>query len=105
MNDFYKNFEAKIIVYANEPILKELLEILEKKYNKKEINYYVEKPLSKREIEVMKLVISGNSNSQIAKKLNITINTVKAHMSRIMDKLAVTDRVQAAVKVTGQNLL
>ena len=100
-----EDFEARIIIYANEYTLEKILYELSRKYAENEIEYYIERPLSKREIEVMKLVIAGKSNSEIAKELYITKNTVKAHMSNIMEKLAVTDRVQAAVKATKQNLL
>ena len=53
----------------------------------------------------MAMVTATFPNTEISKKLGITKNTVKAHMSKIMEKLAVTDRVQAAVKATKQNLL
>lgn len=100
-----ENFEARIIIYANDYLVEKILYELGRKYSEDEIEYYIERPLSKREIEVMKLVIMGKSNAEISKKLNITRNTVKAHMSKIMEKLNVTDRVQAAVKATRQNLL
>ena len=100
-----EDFEARIIIYANEKTLEKILYELGRKYKENEIEYFIERPLSKREIEVMKFVILGYNNTEISKKLGITKNTVKAHMSKIMEKLAVTDRVQAAVKATKQNLL
>ena len=100
-----EDFEVRIIIYANEKTLEKILYELERKYEENEIEYFIERPLSKREIEVMKFVILGYNNTEISKKLGITKNTVKAHMSKIMEKLAVTDRVQAAVKATKQNLL
>lgn len=57
-----------------------------------------ESPLSQREVDVIKLVIEGYSNQQIASSLNLSIETVKTHMRHIMEKLAATDRTQAAVK-------
>lgn len=54
-------------------------------------------PLTEREIEVLKLIIDGHSNPEIASTLYISLSTVKAHIRNIMSKLAVDDRVQAAV--------
>ncbi|HLP91370.1 MAG TPA: response regulator transcription factor [Nostocaceae cyanobacterium] len=53
--------------------------------------------LSSRELEVLKLMVEGLSNPQIAEKLYLSPNTVKTHVRGIMNKLAVDDRVQAAV--------
>ena len=53
--------------------------------------------LSKRELEVLELIVEGCSNPEIAKQLNLSINTVKTYVRSIMNKLAVSDRVQAAV--------
>ena len=105
MDFLIEDFEARIIIYANEYTLEKILFELGRKYGENELEYYIERPLSRREIEVLKLVINGKSNAEIAKTLYITQNTVKAHMSKIMEKLAVTDRVQAAVKATRQNLI
>lgn len=54
-------------------------------------------PLSERELEVLKLIVEGHSNPEIALMLYISLSTVKAHIRSIMNKLAVDDRVQAAV--------
>lgn len=53
--------------------------------------------LSQRELEVLKLIVEGQSNPEIAAKLYLSPNTVKTHVRGIMNKLAVDDRVQAAV--------
>jgi NarL family two-component system response regulator LiaR len=53
--------------------------------------------LSQRELEVLKLMVEGHSNPQIAAALYLSPNTVKTHVRGIMNKLAVDDRVQAAV--------
>jgi DNA-binding NarL/FixJ family response regulator len=55
------------------------------------------KGLSPREIEVFRLVVDGKSNGEIAAALFLTENTVKTHMTRILQKLDVRDRVQAVV--------
>ncbi len=53
--------------------------------------------LTTRELQVLRLITLGYSNSQIAKILNITLHTVKAHVQAILYKLQVKNRVQAAV--------
>lgn len=58
-------------------------------------NPFVE--LSDREIEVLRLIATGMSNSEIAEKLVISEKTVKSHVGNILDKLHVADRTQAAV--------
>ncbi|MBE7380586.1 MAG: response regulator transcription factor [Leptolyngbya sp. SIO1E4] len=54
-------------------------------------------PLSERELEVLKLIVEGYSNPEIGEKLFLSINTVKTYVKGIMNKLMVSDRVQAAV--------
>lgn len=63
------------------------------------------KLLSQREIEVLSCVVDGMSNQEIAEKLFVSVETVKTHMRRLMEKLAVSDRTQAAVKAMRQGLL
>lgn len=53
--------------------------------------------LSKREMDVLQLVVRGCSNRQIAAELYIDETTVKTHLHRIFEKLNVRDRTQAAV--------
>lgn len=55
------------------------------------------KKLTKREQDVLGLIVAGKSNPEIAKSLSITIHTVKAHIESIYYKLGVHTRVQAAV--------
>jgi DNA-binding NarL/FixJ family response regulator len=54
-------------------------------------------PLTEREVEVLELVATGCSNREIAEKLVITENTVKHHLSNILDKLHLRNRIQLAV--------
>lgn len=62
-------------------------------------------PLSVREIDVLRLVVEGMSNQEIAEKLHLSVETIKTHMRHIMEKLAVTDRTQAAVKAMREGLV
>lgn len=61
--------------------------------------------LSPREIEVLNAIVDGCSNSEIAAKLIISVDTVKTHIRHIMDKLMVDDRTQAAVKALREGLV
>lgn len=60
--------------------------------------------LTTRELEVLKLITLGKTNSEIAREIIISTNTAKAHVGSILEKLSVTDRVQAAVIATKANL-
>ena len=53
---------------------------------------------NEREADVLKLVVKGLRNKEIAKMLFITSHTVKAHLSQIYKKLGVTNRTAAAIK-------
>jgi DNA-binding NarL/FixJ family response regulator len=53
--------------------------------------------LSKRELEVLKLVGEGKNNLEIAQRLHLTEGTVKNYITQILSKLQVRDRVQAAL--------
>jgi len=58
--------------------------------------------LTRREREVARLVSSGASNKDIARQLDISDRTVKAHLTAIFDKLQVQDRLQLALRVSGR---
>ena len=61
--------------------------------------------LTLKEKKVLSLLADGNSNIQIAKKLDISVNTTKVHVCNILQKLAVDDRTQAAIKALKENIL
>ena len=61
--------------------------------------------LTQREYEVLKLVVDGMSNSEIADALTISEHTAKAHVCNIIQKLVVDDRTQAAVKALKEGLV
>ncbi len=61
--------------------------------------------LSQREVEVLALVASGNSNREIGMRLAITEETIKAHMKRIAAKLGANDRTHAVTLALGRGIL
>lgn len=61
--------------------------------------------LTRREMEVLKLLSVGMYNKEIAEQLNISERTVKNHVSNIFKKIEVTDRTQAAVFAIRNNLI
>lgn len=61
--------------------------------------------LTAREIEVLRLIAQGLSNSTIADQLFITERTVKAHVSNLLGKLHLSDRTQAAVFAWREGLM
>jgi NarL family two-component system response regulator LiaR len=71
--------------------------------NREELNPYTE--LTDREMEVLKLIAKGLSNSVIAEELVISVNTVKGHVSNILSKLHLADRTQAAVFAWQQGIV
>ena len=61
--------------------------------------------LTRRELDVLKLLAEGMFNKEIALKLNISERTVKNHVSNIFKKIDVADRTQAAVFAIRNNLI
>ena len=62
-------------------------------------------PLSARETDVLRLVADGIGNAEIAERLNIGLGTVKGHIADILEKLAASDRAQAAVTAYRRGLI
>lgn len=62
------------------------------------------KLLTKREMEVLRLIARGLSNQEIAEKLVITKGTVRIHVSKILTKLHLTNRVQAVLYALQEGL-
>ena len=92
-------------VYAGEPSLhpkiarKVLLEISNPISSKTS-----EDPLTKREIEVLKSISGGLSNQEIGESLSISETTVRTHVSRILSKLHLASRTQAALYALKEGL-
>jgi len=62
-------------------------------------------PLSERELEVLELIAQGLTNPEIASRLYLALNTVKAHTSNIYGKLGVHNRTEAAARARALGLL
>ena len=61
--------------------------------------------LSTRESEVLKFLVKGLSNPEIARKMLISESTVKAHVSSILRKIKVKNRIEAVVIAVTNNLI
>lgn len=105
-SDFETLKKAIFTVYEGdtyiEPALTPLLNssLAERDILKEKISY-----LTKRELEVLKLIASGAFNKEIASALNISERTVKNHVSNIFRKIGVSDRTQAAVFAIKNNII
>lgn len=62
-------------------------------------------PLSERELEVLHLIVRGQSNKEIGVSLNISDVTVKRHITHILEKLHVLDRTQAAIAAIQRGIV
>ncbi|MFH0702628.1 MAG: response regulator transcription factor [bacterium] len=88
-----------------------VLKVLSKEKNKESLNgnnlgQSGEKiQLTERETEVLKLIVDGYSNAEIAEKLFVSIHTAKAHVCNILQKLSVDDRTQAAIKALKDGIV
>ncbi len=65
----------------------------------------IQSELSDREIEVLKLIANGKDNGMIALELHISPKTVKNHISNILMKLQIDNRIQAAVYAVRSGLV
>lgn len=61
--------------------------------------------LSARECEVLEMLAAGHANKVIARQLDISPNTVKTHVARVYEKLAVASRMQAVQKARTLDIL
>lgn len=65
----------------------------------------MENNLTVREMNVLVNLVQGMTNEEIALVLHISVHTVKAHLEAIYEKLAVCNRVQAAMKAVSLGLI
>ncbi len=85
-------------------IIQENTRLLENGKKKKELDYEAMNDLlTKREIEILQLLVQGYSNIQIGSELFISSKTVKNHVSNIIQKLQVTDRLNAVIFALKNN--
>jgi DNA-binding NarL/FixJ family response regulator len=61
--------------------------------------------LTPREAEVLRLIVDGRDNSEIAAELVISAETVKSHVSSVLEKLGVRNRIEAAVAAVRRGLI
>lgn len=61
--------------------------------------------LTTREAQILKLITEGYSNTDIANELVVSVNTTKAHVASILQKLEVEDRLQAALKAIKNKIV
>lgn len=78
-------------------IASKVLQRLRASSTQPEIERAIRTELSDREIDVLKLIANGKDNAQIAAELHISPKTVKNHISNILMKLQIDNRIQAAV--------
>ena len=62
-------------------------------------------PLTEREREVLRLLLEGASNREIARRLVLSVNTVKRHVYNLCGKLGVQSRTQAIIRARALDLL
>ncbi len=79
--------------------------VIPKKHTTREMFRNTHANLTQREYEVLKLVVDGKSNNDIAQELCISEHTAKAHVCNIIQKLLVDDRTQAAVKAIKEGII
>ena len=90
--------------YFGNGIAKELLNRVEEEKKEELIKESFEK-LTKRELEVLKLIAKGLGNKEIAEKLMVSEKTVKTHTANIYPKLNVHSRTQAAIYAVKNGLI
>ena len=78
-------------------IASKMLQRIRASSSQPEIERQIRSELSDREIEVLKLIANGKDNGMIAAELHISPKTVKNHISNILMKLQIDNRIQAAV--------
>ena len=69
------------------------------------VEHLSEDSLSEREVEVLKLAMTGNRNRDIAERLFISEETVKGHMKHILEKLGASDRTQAVTIAARRGII
>jgi DNA-binding CsgD family transcriptional regulator len=68
-------------------------------------SYRLEDPLSERELEVLSLLASGKTNSEVARDLFVSVGTVKSHTGNIYRKLGAKNRAEALARARDLGVL
>lgn len=95
----------RTIYHGESYIQPNMASLLFKKINGELDTHISDNKLTKREIDVLKLVTKGLLNKEIADLLCISEKTVKNHVSNIFKKIGVSDRTQAAVYAIKNNIV
>jgi DNA-binding NarL/FixJ family response regulator len=86
-------------VLAGESVLRpDLVLQLLRQMSASTVDTLVSTQLTRREHDVLRLIVLGQTNREIANTLNLTVSTVKTHVEHVIGKLEVSDRTQAAVR-------
>ncbi len=64
-----------------------------------------DRELSRRELEVLRMVALGNPNKRIATALDVTVDTIKAHLKSVLSKLGANDRTHAVTLALRRGLI
>ena len=107
LKDIDTNKLYNLICTVNEGSIwidRRITKVVQKTFYKAEPKEKEDFNLTPREKEVLDLLVQGFSNTEISDRLFVSPNTAKAHVCNILEKLSVTDRVQAAVKATKYDL-
>ena len=86
-------------------VVAEFTRLADAPYTRARANQALIEPLSDRELEILRLVVTGASNKEIAATLVIVEGTVKNHITNILGKLGVRDRTQAALNAKELGLV
>jgi DNA-binding NarL/FixJ family response regulator len=95
-------FILEQVQYNTRPFSKSLSRNTDDDFDEEMLDFYT---LTERELEILQLIVDGNTNNAIASKLYITVGTVKAHVRNILMKVGAEDRTQAAVHALRYGLL
>jgi len=90
-------------VWAPRKVLARLLESSSAAATKAKVES--EPKLTKREGQVLRLLVAGRPNREIARELGIDVITVKAHVGRLMRKVGVDNRIALSVQAVNRNLV
>ena len=89
-------------IWANTTELRYVLDEFVRAPKQRKVDPAVEKRMTKRESDVVRLAVEGLSNREIARELGLTEHTVKNYLFRIFDKLGVSNRVELVLSCLRQ---